>query len=811
MDLNLTENFNSPVGEFLNYDAYQLDQRTLLDNQSHADIRNMGQTDITGSPTVGDLSFDTLDSLAGEPVGALGAHIIFAGENWNATVAPDATRANMPVLSRVYASGETFTIRSTTIAPIDISAFSSDGFLSMTLPDFPYTSIDFNNSGVNLWDSHGNNNGSPLDFFLQSNVNGNNEFRAPLNPMIPNVDLNSIIKIELVIKTTAICTIKIMAVRAVSPNWKFASVDMDTIYGRLKRTVPIAGDITQTPATQWPISWRSQQPSGVFDPRPINSEVGVIFNTGSKSVVNQFTIYFRELTEDFLTQIDLDSLHQGELDGHVQPDIGISQYDPRIQSDLDVFDQDDLDLEDQFELERAPDALSALWVQFTCQWSPSTGIISILNTTGLGYTFTLPSLTANTSYVMFASLDDTAARVRIFNITLAGNIGSLVFDSTSLNDDFAFKRRAGRFGWFADLRDGDAWIDTIQERSAVYAEYKSAPLTSNTPVEGARLYASTSPNIEFFEFFVPGPFTNNNDISLIVSRDASKSTTGGQSYKVSNLGSGTAQGIISNVFALTDFDNSEIKFDVYYPSNSINAGINLKASLIDEDRIRTAELVLPTLSPDQWQTVKITLPFEQTLLTGDYQLFLYQAEIGASTWWVDNINIFSRSVAWDGRAIDDDPWHSNDALWTPFKDEVSNNNGILFDRRGTQLQVRGRALRPSSSIARVQILPKYAELGRFVTPDNSSDNFIPNPTIGSNAIGSHTIQYTAGGTITVINPAGTLSSVYFSNFEWNFGDGNTGIGPYVSHTYAAGGTYPVTLIGTDFYGNQGIATATVGA
>ena len=51
--------------------------------------------------------------------------------------------------------------------------------------------------------------------------------------------------------------------------------------------------------------------------------------------------------------------------------------------------------------------------------------------------------------------------------------------------------------------------------------------------------------------------------------------------------------------------------------------------------------------------------------------------------------------------------------------------------------------------------------------------------------------------------------VHAGDYQWNFGDGTTGTGPSVYHTYATGGNYQVTLHVTDRGGNTATITQTV--
>ena len=48
-----------------------------------------------------------------------------------------------------------------------------------------------------------------------------------------------------------------------------------------------------------------------------------------------------------------------------------------------------------------------------------------------------------------------------------------------------------------------------------------------------------------------------------------------------------------------------------------------------------------------------------------------------------------------------------------------------------------------------------------------------------------------------------------ASYSWNFGDGNTGTGVLVSHTYVDSGSYIIILTVTDYYGNKGYYTEVI--
>jgi hypothetical protein len=808
MTIDLTDEFLSPVGTWSNYDNYQASDRDTVRAQKHVDIRSFA-SDLLIPINVFEMSTKTVGSFTGITVGNI--NYIGGGfkgvERWTrGSVGPTDPYPQLALNINSTAGTILTAISSMPEAPVDLlTGFADDDIINMAIngtwnsarTTLSACSVSFTDGAIGDF-TDGNIATVPFSSSLVSMAGtGNKEFRALRSAFNQNgINLGRITGVRLSFQADGGGNhiFQIRSLRLLAKSWTFQSLDLDTRAGRLRRGVSLNGDAATLPPT-WPIMWRADEPSGQNDPRPIDTEMGVIFSTGTQSSTNVFTLYFREVTEDFLTQIDLDSLMMADLDGRDQPDLGNAMYNTRTQSDLEFFDQVQLDTQQQFSLERTPDYLSASWVQFSCQWQSGSAIISVLDTEGNGYTFPLAGgLTQNSLYVFYATLDENAARATIYTIDTAGQVGTKVFDSSILLDDNAYKRRKGRFGWHADFGNGNAYIDSIRTRRTSFAEYRSLPYESVTPVVGAELFVSTSPPIQLFETLAAGPY---NSATSVVEDDTQR-TLSGTSRRFTGKGLTSMQGVQTNSFLLQDFGNSVINFDLYFPAS---AGGNFKAFLQDDVGHHTIDLLLPQIYNDQWQNITIELPFDQTEITGRYRLLFLQTLAGEAQWWFDNFKIYTRTVSWDGRGIVDDPWMSNDARWTPFKDNINTDNGgILFPRRGSKLQVRAKGLRHDAHIDRVQFKPKYAELGRFVTKTTQ-------PTISSTL----SFTYASNGPSTIrFTGVSTLGSgAYVGNYEWNFGDGASGIGPVVDHTYAASGVYPVTVTMMDNFGNRKTYTSSV--
>jgi hypothetical protein len=650
-------------------------------------------------------------------------------------------------------------------------------------------------------------NGSPAELrFLRSQFNQN------------DIDLAQVTGVRIRITSsngTPTNHTFVGGVRLLSKNWKYSAQDIDTRLGRLRKTVPRNADQATVPDFTWPILWRSNSPSGQNDPKPIDSEFGVEFYTGTIVNSNTISLYFREVTADFLTQLDINGIHQSQLNGYDQPDIGTAKYNSRTMIDLAEFDQSELEDESQFSLERTPDYLSASWVQTFLQWgSGGAGSVTFVSSEtpeGGGYTLPLPTvLTANTRYLYRVRMEENSLRASIYSLDATGIVTAKVFDSNTVIDSFSFKRRAGRFGWATDIKDGSAWVDAIRERYANFGEYRSLPLRSNTPVDGAELFVSASPNVERVTGVEPGQY---NSSKTSVAPDNSHSVSG-SSTKVSSSDSTPLQGLQTNVFSISDWENSRAEFDVFCSSTS-----RLMALLVDKSNQRVVELVLPDIVKGSvWQHVVIDFPYD-ALLSGEYKLLIVQKQSTSEPWWVDNLSVFSRSVVWEGRSVTDDPWKSNNALWTAFREVHSRTDGgVLFPKRGTDLQIRAKALKQDAEISRIQFKPKYSALGVIPVPEpiyGYQYGYGTGKPITGTITGLFSVSTPGGAPPLTRRFTGSGTSTYgggssIVQYTWSFGDGSVGYGQVVDHTFDAAATYTVILTVTDNFGYQATYTQGVG-
>jgi hypothetical protein len=789
----LGEAFTNPQGSWEGYDTYDANLRTILQDRKHVDIRDFESGDKDAPRNVLELSKIAVDDLDGIMVSILDEpyHVILAGEHWSAGISIVLGTHNFwPALSLDCPTGTTTTFSVTD--PIDLlTGFENDDFISLALPTFPHSKVTQASSFIDFT-SHPTGNfttGPTASVALSATtiplVAGNSEFRVLRSAFNQNgINLGAVTGVRFRIVTSSLGVVYLSALRLLSKTWKFGLVDFNTRRETLMQTVAPSANPAAVPEFQQPIVWRSAEVPGENDPRPIDFNVAVGFYTGSLQASNVINVYGRELTEDFLQQIDLNALSMEDLNGQTQPDTGDAAYDPRLQTDLGEFDQDQLQGLDQLDLERTPDYLSASWIQFSIQWTGANTLVAITNTEGQGYSFNLATpLDSESYYVAIFELKDTAARAAIFPLGPRDQIiySTPVFDSTLIDDDFIYKRRKGRFGWHASLGDGDAYIESIRSRSTSYAEYRSLPYESVTPVVGAELTADSSPVTELFLNFVPTDTTG-----ISIERDNEISVSG-ESYRVTDYGTYTFQGIESNEFEITDFDQTEILLDIFYPTTSDDSTLEF---YLKSGADHLIPLPRPKIYQGQWQTIRLRVPSAYLIQTGPHRLVIVQSRPANTNWWVDKVRIFERTVSWHGRAAVEDPWAATEDDWTPFQNALNRvHGGILFQGRANRLQVKAVGHQQDAKVNKVQFKPKYAEIGRFVWPDEALTDI--DPPVASYSTSNSGRVYTFNG-LGSSDPDGQVVGWY-----WTVSDGATYYGPVIQHTFGAAGTYSVSLTAID--------------
>jgi hypothetical protein len=736
MAIELTDKFDDAQGRFLNYDTYSETDRNLIIAQSHVDIRSLFAAD-SYSVTVEELNLRSMTNLNTLTMSQLdGLSNAGITESWTSgSISEDSSYGYYNVLAKScgaagsYDTSSTITNPDGSIRTVDIlTGFEDTDFISIGFPEYPKNKLTEASCFVDFT-SHPTANFSAgptasvaMTASTVTMANGaDSEFRVARSAFDQNgIDLSSITGVRFRWVTTVNPTvIKILGgVRLLSANWARFNNDINTITERLVRTPPVNGDHTSSPAHTLPVLWRSDTPSGSQDPKPIDVEAGILFYTGHIANTNTIDVYFRERTLDYMTQTDLDGMSMGDLDGLPQPDLGTALYTARKQSELDILSQSDLDGDQQYDLERIGDSVSSSWIKLTLQWDASFFTFEASNSEGVVFAPTpYYASQSNQRYLFIPKLEENTVSFDLYLVGENGELGSSVlhvggdsglsYDLDEIVSDWHYKRRTGRFGWQSDIVDANAWIDGVVVRKATFAEYRSRPLHSNTPVDGARLFTTTSGPQEFFESIGPGPY---NVDETVVSYNPPKYTAG-NGVQVNGASGTTLQGVQTNLFYVENFEDLNIKFDLYCSDVTSSPDV----FLLNQSRSNFIELLIKPLKANQWNSIEAYLAEDKKFLHGFYSLVIIYPGEYTVPWTVDNVRIQTPSVIWDGRGDVGTAWNTNIMPWTPFKDAVNHEaNGIVFPYRGKTLQVRAKGLRQESSISRIEVKPKYTELGRIL-------------------------------------------------------------------------------------------------
>lgn len=700
------------------------------------------------------------------------------------------------------------------IVAIDISDFTQIGdYISFSLPEFKRSKLDLTQTFVDLTsNAEGDFGIGPTDQIAFSKASptltegdGDKEMRIPIS-LLKTVDKSAITGVRFRIFATSKCTFRCLSIRACSENWKYSPIDLDTLWHRVHRPPAPSGKASPTitfPESvsvpkAWPILFRSNAMNGLSDPTPVNLSTGVAFTSGTfaqavstGSKFNELALYFRDVPTDNQTMIEMNAQTQNQLDVHLgQPDFGRALYDARDQEDIDFFKQNELDEHSMFNIERKPDESEHTWLEVKLRWgaTQASNKLTIFNADGIGYEFTNMAIEACNKaeldlgrYILITELEDAWIRVKIFHLNQVGEFASEAptFDTGKIFDDNLIKRRKGRFGWWANLLDGDAHIENVKTRSTNFGEIVSKEFQSITPIKGVSLYAGSTADNRLVSGVEPTDPAN-----VSISLDPGASATG-KALKIQATPLKPLQGIATNAFLIDDPDNIRISFDLKFPSSEIPGG-ELSAFLLGqyEDAI---PVNLSSFTKNIWTHVKVSL--KDTLFqTGSYQLVLMQTlPVFATSWWIENLSVNTYSVQWSVRSHKSDAWNVEGSRWQEAGFTLNSlNGGVVFEDIGNGLQVRGQALRQDAVISDFKAIPQYATLGRRTYRDEAMAD---TDVIELENFGSSNKERTYSFEAKFVGSTYKYATSYF----WSFGDGTGDSGRNVEHTYKQAGTYSVTL------------------
>lgn len=177
------------------------------------------------------------------------------------------------------------------IVGVDISGFDNADYISVSMPDFPASSLNLNECYITLT----SNEDADFDLgpadqiaFSQSTTtltDDDCELRIPL-ALLTNVDKSAITGVRFQINAVTACTFRATAIRCIAADWKYAPIDMDTLYNEALRPVSPDGSLYSprtfpSASTEWPVIYRSDEPTSSKDPMPIDISIGAAIATGA--------------------------------------------------------------------------------------------------------------------------------------------------------------------------------------------------------------------------------------------------------------------------------------------------------------------------------------------------------------------------------------------------------------------------------------------------------------------------------------------------------------------------------------------------
>ena len=710
---------------------------------------------------------------------------------------------------------------SITTKAVDVTQFGTSANIIMALPNFqlvyidPATSyLELSSDGFNTYTSLlFDNSTTPLVTNADCVVTWPISFVEAQNN---GTDLTKITSVRLRFQTYDQATLMMAALRLVGPNWVTTNVDIDNWNGAIRQCIPpnaARGVFPVAANRQLPTLWYSAPTTGEDDPQPINATMGVLFNTGSMIFSNSFGISMRAVGGTDVSQLSINGSPQAVLEGP-QPSLSTAAELPREVADLQGLPMSQLSGQSVFNLSARQENIAESWINFSLVWGSGIPSVSVTKSdTGQGYTWTGTAATAiahlspNTFYLCLMSVNDTITRMQVLNVNqttfqiVQPWSAGVVFDTGPIQDGYLFPRRRGRIGFTTNLVDGDAQIRAVRPHALAYATWQTVPMQSNTPVRGARLYASYAPHEQLWSSW--SSQAGQYGATPLLNSDTSRTVSGSSTKVTIQNGTAINQGVISNVLtpaddALTgiiDWANTIISFDVWFPQTGLQNP--LSAYLLSQDGAQIP-LNLPAIAPGTWQTVVCYPPaipsqYLSVMQSGRYQLVLIYMGTTPLSFWIDNVQVLERTVTWDARANPTDPW-------TGFADIISSEDGGILFNKGTSLQVRGVAHRQDDVVlAPPRVIPQYAPLGRLVWPENqvadAANSIWPYVTITGSMVHGSTVTFDATNSMAVGN--NLINNGDFeqgaTNWTTNIGGGTDVITPVSSPVWAGTTSMQITV------------------
>lgn len=603
---------------------------------------------------------------------------------------------------------------------INLEEFTDNDYISVALPSFPANGVELENSFIGFTSGSDFTSGVEVPFSASvvPLIDGDSELRFARSLLNDeSLDLSAITGVRFTFSVTDHITIRIMAIRLLGPDWQSADMDINTNNERLYSAINRTGRLDSR--ADFPIAFRSDAIESSRAPMPINGKLGAVINAGSLQFTpNTFSFYMRERAEDYITQFELNTLTQSNIEGTFshQPDYGRAVYSPRLQYTIDGLTQEELDGISQSDLDRVPNNTFTIFNEVRLTWTNTTTQIMIRDSNTSEddyYVFSLSALSAYKNYYLTAEIKDRAIRVTLHLLDDFGVISTEELDTNWITNPVMFKRRRGRVGYSSQLADGTAFIEAVRAHQMMFAELRTNQFESTSPVEGVRIYAEGSPDKEATVGIQAGPFGG------IVALDTTRANSADGSIKVTSTGVESLAGIQTSLIPFEDFENSEIVFDLFIESADLYLGGGLTAFLVN-DRNRFFPTVLERLSSDVWKSYHIRTTHLSPQPAGKYRLVLVQKDIASIAWWIDNIRMISRNVEWFARSGFENAWGGNQVRYMPAKGLINDaSDGIRFPDRGRFLEVKAQAYRHAAYIRKFSLKPKYAEFGNFSWQNNS--------------------------------------------------------------------------------------------